>query len=145
MIAWPERHPYGVKNDRLREWIVRAMESHGVSAVGADYMPMSGIHEAHRLIRAVRRDIARVKAPALVLHAIEDDVASPRSSEFVALNVSSPQVRTVLYRNSYHILTIDNDKESVAEETIAFFRGTVGALAGRNEGAGSKPKHLSVA
>jgi carboxylesterase len=147
MIAWPERHPFGLKNERLREWVVRAMDSHGVSAVGAAYLPLSGIHEAHQLIRAVRRDIGKVVAPALVMHAIEDDVASPRSAEFVALNVGSRQVRTILYRNSYHILTIDNDKESVADETIGFFRGPAGATSGRDAGLDEavKPKHLSVA
>jgi carboxylesterase len=147
MIAWPERHPFGLKNERLREWVVRAMDAHGVSAVGAAYLPLSGIHEAHQLIRAVRRDIGRVTAATLVLHAIEDDVASPRSAEFVALNVGSSQVRTILYRNSYHILTIDNDKQSVADETIGFFRGPAGAATDRSEesGEGLKPKHLSVA
>ncbi len=147
MIAWPERHPYGLKNDRLREWVVRAMESQGVSAVGAAYLPLSGVHEAHQLIRAVRRDISRVTAPALIMHAIEDDVASPRSAEFVALNVRSSQVRTILYQNSYHILTIDNDKQAVADETIGFFRGPAGVGAERFDetGEGVKPKHLSVA
>lgn len=147
MISWPERHPYGVKNERLREWVMRAMDAHGVSAVGAAYMPLSGIHEAHQLIRAVRRDIGRVTAPSLVLHSIEDDVASPRSAEFVALHVGSSQVRTILYRNSYHILTIDNDKQSVADEAIGFFRANPGAEAVRSDesGEGAKPKHLSVA
>jgi carboxylesterase len=147
MIAWPERHPYGVKNERLREWVMRAMDAHGVSEVGAAYMPLSGIHEAHQLIRAVRRDIAKVTAPTLIQHAIEDDVASTRSAEFVALGIRSPQVRTILYSNSYHILTIDNDKQSVADETIGFFRGPAGAAAERPEESaeGQKPKHLSVA
>jgi len=147
MIAWPERHPFGLKNDRLREWVVRAMDAQGVSAVGAAYLPLSGVHEAHQLIRAVRKDIARVTAPTLIMHAIEDDVASPRSAEFVALNVGSSQVRTILYQNSYHILTIDNDKQSVADETIGFFRGPAGAGAALYDetGEGLKPKHLSVA
>ena len=147
MIAWPERHPYGVKNERLREWVVRAMESHGVSAVGAAYLPLSGVHEAHELIRTVRRDIKRVTAPALIMHAIEDDVASVKSAEFVALNIASKEVRTILYRDSYHILTIDNDKQSVADEAIGFFRGPAGAASVRSDesGEGVKPKHLSVA
>jgi len=147
MIAWPERPPYGLKNERLREWVVRAMQTHGVSAVGSAYLPLSGIHEAHQLIGAVRRDISRVRAPALIMHAIEDDVASPRSAEFVALNIGSSQVRTILYHNSYHILTIDNDKESVADETIGFFRGAAGAGSTRSgeSGEGIKPKLLSVA
>ena len=99
------------------------------------------------MIGAVRRDIGRVTAPTLVMHAIEDDVASPRSAEFVALNVGATEVRTILYRNSYHILTIDNDKQSVADETIGFFRGPAGAAAERPEGSseGQRPKHLSVA
>ena len=82
-----------------------------------------------------------------MLHAIEDDVASPRSAEFVALNVGSSQVRTILYCNSYHILTIDNDKQSVADEAIGFFRGTADSRSGKSEesGEGGKPKHLSVA
>ncbi len=127
MIAWPEQHPYGLKNERLREWIARAMHAQGDSAVGAAYLPLSGVHEADQLIRSVRRDIGRAKAPALVLHAIDDDVASTRSAEFVARHIGSSQVRTILYHNSYHILTLDNDKEAIADETIAFFHGRAGA------------------
>ena len=147
MIAWPERHPFGLKNPRLREWVVRAMDAHGVSAVGAAYLPLSGIHEAHQLIGAVRRDIRRVTAPVLILHAIEDDVASPRSAEFVALNVASREVRTILYRDSYHILTIDNDKQSVADEVIGFFRGPAGAAVEGADQSGDvqRPKLLSIA
>jgi len=147
MISWPERHPFGLKNARLREWVVRAMQTQGVSAVGAAYLPLSGIHEAHRLIGAVRRDIACVTAPTLILQAIEDDVTSTRSAEFVALNVGSKQVRTVLYRDSYHLLTIDNDRESVADEMIGFFRGLAGAAArqAQEHGQRPRPKHLSLA
>ena len=60
--------------------------------------------------------------PSLVLHAIDDDVASTRSAEFVARNIDAREVRTVLYRESYHILTMDNDRDAVADETIGFFR-----------------------
>ena len=147
MISWPERHPFGLKNERLREWVARALQSDGIADVGAAHLPLSGVHEAHRLIRSVRRDIGRVSAPALVLHSIEDDVASTRSAEFVALRVASRDVRTVLYRNSYHILSLDNDKESVADEAIEFFRRHSQSQA---HGAGSEAtprprQHLSVA
>jgi carboxylesterase len=145
-ISWPERHPYGLKNERLREWVARALETTGGSDVGAAYLPLSGVHEAHMLIKAVRRDIARVVAPTLVLHAIEDDVASTRSAEFVALGVSSRDVRTVLYRNSYHILSLDNDKEDVADEAIGFFRRHAGAQAqAQPAGEGAPRALLSVA
>jgi carboxylesterase len=117
-----ERFPYGLKNERLRERIARAMHTEGNSAAGAEFLPLSGLHQAYRLSAAVRRDIRQVKTPCLVLHSIDDDVASTRSAEFVARNVDTSEVRTILYRESYHILTMDNDKEAVADETIGFFR-----------------------
>lgn len=117
-----ERHPYGLKNERLRERVARAMKVEGSSAAGAEFLPLSGMHQAYRLSGAVQRDIRRVVTPSLVLHALDDDVASTRSAEFVARNIQTSEVRTVLYRESYHILTMDNDREAVAEETIAFFR-----------------------
>jgi carboxylesterase len=117
-----ERFPYGLKNERLRERVARAMHTEGSSAAGAEFLPLSGMHQAFRLSGAVRRDIRRVTAPALVLHALDDDVASTRNAEFVARSICAPDVRTVLYRDSYHILTMDNDRDAVADETIAFFQ-----------------------
>jgi len=137
-IAWRERSPFGLKNERMREWIERAMASHGNSPAGAAALPLMGIHEAHALIRAVRRDIKRVVAPTLLLHAREDEVASPRSAEFVAQNVGSGEVRKVLFDDSYHMLTLDNDKDAVVDETLAFFERH-GAAARRAGGRGEAP------
>jgi carboxylesterase len=117
-----ERFPYGLKNERLRERVARAMRTAGSSAAGAEFLPLSGMHQAYRMIDAVRRDIGQVTRPSLVMHSIDDDVASTRSAEFVARNVDTREVRTILYRESYHILTMDNDKDAVADETIAFFQ-----------------------
>jgi|SRR5437870_3294402 len=117
-----ERYPYGLKNERLRERVARAMRTEGSSAAGAEFLPLSGMHQAYRLSGAVQRDIGQVTTPSLVLHAIDDDVASTRSAEFVARNIDAREVRTVLYRESYHILTMDNDRDAVADETIGFFR-----------------------
>ena len=116
-----ERFPYGLKkHERLRQRVARAMHTEGSSSAGAEFLPLSGMHQAYRLIDAVRRNIGRVTTPSLVLHSIDDDVASTRSAEFVARNIGTREVRTILYRDSYHILTMDNDKEAVAQETIGF-------------------------
>ncbi|TMH77274.1 MAG: alpha/beta fold hydrolase [Betaproteobacteria bacterium] len=117
-----ERFPYGLKNERLRQRVARAMHTEGSSAAGAEFLPLSGMHQSYRLSWAVRRDIGLVTTPSLVLHALDDDVASTRSAEFVARNIDTREVRTVLYRESYHILTMDNDKDAVADETIGFFQ-----------------------
>jgi carboxylesterase len=82
---------------------------------------LPAIHEAELLIKAVKKSLPKVISPALIMHAVEDDVSSPRSAEFVAKHIGSRTVETILLHNSYHMLTIDNEREKVAAETIRFF------------------------
>jgi carboxylesterase len=119
--SYRERHPYGVKNESLRKWIAREMSEKTTSIAGASSLPMTAVYEANQLIRHVRGTISGVTAPALVVHAKEDDVASLKSAEFVLENVGTDDVDFVLLRDSYHIVTLDNEKELVADETIRFF------------------------
>lgn len=121
LYAYHERHPYGLKNENLQRWIAREMKVSGSSAAGASRLSAEGIFQAHRLIKEVRRGLARVRTPALIIHAQEDDVASPHSADFVAANISSVFQRKIILEDCYHIITLDNEKERVADESIAFF------------------------
>lgn len=121
LYSYRERHPYGVKNESLRTWIAREMSEKTTSIAGASSLPMTGVYQAKKLIHHVRPAISNVTAPALVIHAKEDDVASLKSAEFVLENIGSDDVHFVLLHDSYHIVTLDNEKELVADETIRFF------------------------
>lgn len=123
--AYEERFPFGVKNERLREWIAREMREKSTSIAGAALLPIAAIHEAAKLIVNVKRVVPRIVTPALVMHAIEDDVASVRSAEFVESRIGSSVKRSVRLADSYHMLTLDNDKQQVADETIGFFREAI--------------------
>ena len=123
--AYEERYPFGVKNARLREWIAREMREKSTSIAGAALLPMAAIHEAAKLIGNVKRIIPRITTPALVMHALEDDVASVRSAEFVENGIRSNVKRSVRLADSYHMLTLDNDKQQVADETIGFFQEAI--------------------
>lgn len=121
LYAYHERHPYGLKNENLQRWIAREMQVTGSSAAGASRLSAEGIFQAHRLIKEVRRGLGKVKSPALVIHAEEDDVSSVRSAEYVERHIGSAVKRKLILHDSYHIITLDNEKETVAEESIAFF------------------------
>jgi carboxylesterase len=121
LYAYQERYPYGLKNENLRRWIAREMQVSGSSAAGASRLSAEGIFQAHRLIKQVRRQLAQVSAPALIIHATEDDVASPKSADLVERSISSQFRRKVMLHDSYHIITLDNEKELVAAETVEFF------------------------
>lgn len=130
--SYREREPYGLKNAPLRKWIAREMAAKGSSAAGASSLPMTSVYQTQRLIRHVKRAIPAVNTPALVMHAHEDDVASVKSAEFVLENIGSSEVHFTLLHDSYHIITMDNEKQAVADETIRFFREHAVSVAARD-------------
>src|SRR5260370_23036300 len=119
--SYRERHPYGVKNESLRKWIAREMSEKTTSIAGASSLPMTAVYEARKLIRHVRGAISSVNAPSLVIHAKEDDVASLKSAEFVLEKIGSKDAHFVLLHHRSHMVTLDNEKEVVADETVSFF------------------------
>lgn len=121
LYSYSERYPYGLKNENLRAWIAREMTVSDSSAAGASRLSAEGIFQAHRLIKQVRRQLGKVTTPALIVHAEEDDVASPKSADLVESAIASPIKKKVILHNSYHIITLDNEKEVVAAETVDFF------------------------
>jgi carboxylesterase len=77
------------------------------------------------MISYVKKSIACIKAPTLIIHAEEDDVASPRNARFVAENIGSKIVESIFLHNSYHMITVDNEREQVSSDTIRFFKGVL--------------------
>ena len=117
-----ERAPYGVKNERVRGWIERELRHRKVSRAGAAVIDVSHLREHDRLIRHVRRGLAHVECPhVLAIHARQDEVASLANLELLKRALHRPsQLRTVVVGNSYHMITIDNDRQQVLDETLEF-------------------------
>jgi len=118
-MSFKETAPFGLKNERLRAWVEQAMASNHVSAVGAARLSAASLYEATRLIRHVRGRLPRLDAPAVVLHASEDDVAGPRTvHELQARLGARPEVHW--FHDSYHMLTLDNERVAVARTVRDF-------------------------
>lgn len=121
LYTYKERYPFGLKNKNLRNWIEREMKVSHSSAAGASRLSAEGIFQAHRLIKQVKKKLDQVRTPTLIIHAEEDDVASTKSADLVEAKISSSVRKKIILHDSYHIITLDNEKELVAAETIAFF------------------------
>ncbi|MBI5918838.1 MAG: alpha/beta fold hydrolase [Nitrosomonadales bacterium] len=144
--AYREREPFGLKNEALRTWVAREMASKTSSIAGASKLTLPAIHEGELLIKHVRRNLHRVSAPTLLIHAEEDDVSTPRSAELVANTISSDKIQKIMLHNSYHMITLDNERERVADETISFFNGLTGNGTNSENQAPvvSSPRRLSL-
>ena len=115
-----ECFPYGIKDERIRQRIAGSMLSGDSAAAGLPGNPWPSLAEFYRLSWRVRRLLPNVRTPALVIHAKDDDVASLKNVRTVVRGVSGP-VETVLLENSYHMITVDQERDLVIERTTRFF------------------------
>ena len=115
-----ECFPYGIKDERIRQRIAGSMLSGDSAAAGLPGNPWPSLAEFYRLSWRVRRLLPSVRTPCLVIHAKDDDVASLRNVRTVVRGVSGP-VETVLLENSYHMITVDQERALVIERTTRFF------------------------
>lgn len=115
-----EAFPYGIKNERIRKFIIAKMEAGDSVAAGLRGTPGQSLAELLQLIGGTKRRLPNVEAPTLIVHAANDDVTSVRNADYVAKRLRSP-VRRVLLEDSYHMITIDGERDRVAALTAEFF------------------------
>lgn len=129
IYTYRERAPFGLKNPRVRARVERDMREREVSAAGASELPLNGIYQAQRLIGSIKKELPQVVSPTLVIHSREDDVASLRSPEQVYHRISAERRRKVVLDDSYHIITLDNERRRVSGEALDFLAQVLGAPA----------------
>ena len=81
------------------------------------------IRAAISLLRAgeaLAEQLARVKAPTLLLHGALDAVAPVSNAFRVAVRLGTTQKRTVIFERSHHILTRDVERDAVRAEMKRF-------------------------
>lgn len=118
-LIFNETEPYGIRNEALRRRIAATMHSGDSAAAGLPGTPCPSLSQMIQLSRDVRRHLWKVIAPCLVLHAAEDDIAHSRNAFLVRDNVSGP-VDMALLKNSYHMITIDNDRPELIARSLRF-------------------------
>jgi len=116
-----ESPPYGVKNERLRAWIASELAQRRVSSAGAAVIEVGHLREHHRLQRYVRRHLAHLQAPlTLAMHAREDEIASLRNLDLLVRHVPPAVLHTLVLENSYHMISMDNDRHAVCRKVLDF-------------------------
>ena len=115
--TFPEREPYGIKNESTRRKIANIMKK---NTVALDNYPMSCIYELLTLSKHTRKNMKKIDAPILLIHSKEDDLTSIKSAEFVYNNISSKNKKLITLHDSYHLVIYDNEKELVFSKSTEF-------------------------
>jgi len=132
LYKFHEAEPYGVKNQEMRAMIKRAMQKDHLSESGVDVLPVQYLLEGQRLIQDVEDNIEDVTCPSLIIHAIDDETVHIRNAEWLYKHISSTDKGMHYLGDSYHMITVDNERETVSQETARFLKRSVNQAVGRD-------------
>jgi carboxylesterase len=87
----------------------------------ARLLPLSAPINLLDLSKMVRRRLERVTQPALLIYSRQDHTCPMgRNRSFVARHLGTAERREVVLEESYHVITVDNEKHQVAAEVRTF-------------------------
>ena len=121
-----ESPPFGLKDEALRTRIggqfekMSLRESGAAAKLGYAHFPVRLFCEMQPLIERCKEILPRVSCPVLLLQAEEDDMTSPRNSRFIYDRLGSARRELVLLRDSYHVITADQERGAVADHVQKF-------------------------
>lgn len=84
-------------------------------------MPLSCIRSLMDLQTRVRAKLDQVTTPTLLIHSRYDSTAPYESMGYITQHISSTITETLTLENSFHLITIDYEKDLVAQKTGEFF------------------------
>ena len=80
------------------------------------------MHQNHLLAKQVMKILPSITTPIQLLQAKDDDVTSPKNSYYIYNHIGSKNKEICLFEDSYHIIIADQERDKVAEKTLAFFK-----------------------
>jgi len=87
-----------------------------------DRVPVRAAASMLRFSGTVRSELESVTSPLLIIHSRNDHTAHPDNAEVIHSSVSSGDKKIEWLERSYHVITIDYDRDRVAELTTNFIR-----------------------
>jgi carboxylesterase len=83
--------------------------------------PVASLVSLLEAVEDLQAQLADVRCPALVMTSPNDHIVPPASSDHLAESVSGPVTRLTLER-SFHVATLDYDRDLIEREAVAFAR-----------------------
>ena len=95
--------------------------------------PLRALRSLQKLWKVVQRDLYLVDVPLMVGYSVNDHVVDPKNSEMVIDNVSSIDIREVIFERSFHNVALDYDLDLLVEESLSFIKDVLSGAVNRDE------------
>lgn len=83
-----------------------------------DRAPTGGAYEMVKLLKHIREKLRKVSQPLLIFKSKEDHVIPLENVDYTLRNVSSKEKELIYLENSYHVATMDYDKDLICEKPL---------------------------
>jgi carboxylesterase len=133
LVRFAEREPYGIKDPRVRALVTAAIQSGDSAKAGQLCNPGRVMLEMRQLVAVVRRELFRIQQPTLIVHPRHDDRASLGNAAFLQ-GALAGTVETCVLDDSYHVVTVDRQRDIVVERAAAFAERIFGRSIGHRRG-----------
>lgn len=117
-----ESFPFGLKNAEIRRRIEKRILDEEVTEIGSSSLSAEHLYQGLKLIDCGKEHFEDLIADMLIISAVDDDVVSPHSAKLVNSSIKSMIKKIIWLGNSYHIITLDNEREIVTNETAEFIQ-----------------------
>lgn len=122
-----EEPPYGIKNRTIQQRIhkyyvnARLKDFDDAAQYGYAYFPVTLLVQLQLLVKHLNKRLPHMKMPVQLIQAKDDDVASVKNSKFLYDRIGSEIKEMILLYNSYHVITADYERDTVAQKVDGFF------------------------
>lgn len=82
--------------------------------------PLKALSSLQELWRIVQSELFAIDIPLMIGYSINDHVVDPANSETVIDNISSVDIREVIFERSFHNVALDHDLDLLVEASTTF-------------------------
>jgi len=119
LFRFPDAEPHGIKDNRIREFIIGALKAGNGAVAGLPATPGGAVLEHRNLVKSLKKHVKSIAQPAMIVHPREDDLAGLDNAWYLQKNLKG-MVDMVVLDDSYHNVTIDRQRHVVVDRTIGF-------------------------
>ena len=119
MMQFPDAASLGIKCPRVREFVRQALANSDGSDLGTNGTPAAMLLEHRWMVKAAMKGLKTVKQPILIMHSREDDHANLNNATYLQRALGGI-VDMVVLNDSYHMITLDKQRQVVVDQTRSF-------------------------
>jgi len=119
---FPEQEPYGVKDERMRAFVLKSLASGDPSMAGHASTHALSLYQFWQLVDDMKLRFSSIKLPVFIAHPREDDLASIKNAFYLQEKLGG-LVEMLVLDDSYHLVTIDRQWKVLVDRAVRFAQG----------------------